>query len=139
MKILLLPLLALTLWTGTAHAQAAEPPADDVCVSDDQCGRWKACFTGRCVSKHTATGGKGLLIGGYVTLGVSLLTAAAAIILTGPTFVLSLILGIPVALTEFAIALPLIIAGHIHRIRWRVMLKASADVSFRPAGLAFSF
>ncbi|MBW2264198.1 MAG: hypothetical protein JRG91_19710 [Deltaproteobacteria bacterium] len=148
MRFTLLLFLAALLWAGATHAASATCPEGTLaaadtgsectpakvaqCTTDNQCGRWKACFTGQCVSKHTATGGRGLLIGGYVLLGLSLVTAAAAIILIGPTIVLSFILGIPVALAEFCVAVPLIIAGHVHQIRRKRMLKASAQSYLSP-------
>ena len=139
----ILPVLATLLWAGTVHASyttcpegyseetGAGCPVQTVpeCSSKQDCAKWKACFLGQCTSRHLANGGRDLLISGYVLLGLSLLTAAAAIILIGPTIVLSFILGVPVALAEFCTAVPLIIAGHVYQVRRKRMLKE--------AGMAF--
>jgi hypothetical protein len=137
--LMIIPALAALLYAGVAHASdttcpegtsaetGAGCPVQQVpqCTGAEHCGKWKACFLGQCTSRHLANGGRDLLISGYVLLGLSLVTAAAAIILIGPTVVLSFILGVPVALAEFCTAMPLIIAGHVYQIRRKRLLKAA--------------
>ena len=145
-KLTILPVLAALLFAGTAHASYTTCPEGTSaetgagcpvqtapeCTGAEHCGKWKACFLGQCTSRHLANGGRDLLISGYVLLGLSLVTAAAAIILIGPTVVLSFILGVPVALAEFCTAIPLIIAGHVYQVRRKRLLKEAGMALLGP-------